>query len=95
MLEKPGPDPVSSDGSDERFHVHGGNDQIPRRLAAGLPAGALRMDAPLEALWRRATAATGCASAASAATSIADRVVLAIPSRPCAGSTSVAPVSAD
>jgi len=39
--------------SDERFHVHGGNDQIAWRLAGRLPAGALRLDHPLTRLRRR------------------------------------------
>jgi monoamine oxidase len=38
--------------SDERFHVHGGNDQIAWGLADGLPAGTLRLDHPLRALRR-------------------------------------------
>jgi monoamine oxidase len=45
----------SGPDSDERFHVHGGNDQIPHRLAAGLPAGTLRMGHPLTALRRTST----------------------------------------
>ncbi|MGZ8667692.1 MAG: FAD-dependent oxidoreductase [Solirubrobacterales bacterium] len=79
ILEKPGSDPVSSDGSDERFHVHGGNDRIPRRLAAGLPAGTLRMDAPLHALWRRGDGCYGMRFGGVASDVIAERVVLAIP----------------
>jgi monoamine oxidase len=45
----------SGPDSDERFHVHGGNDQIPHRLAARLPAGTLRLGHPLTALRRTAT----------------------------------------
>ena len=79
MLEKPGPDPASSDGSDERYHVRGGNDQVPRRLAAGLPPGALRMDAPLEALWLRGDGSYGLRFRGLRGDVHADRVVLAIP----------------
>ncbi len=79
ILEKPGSDPASSDGSDERFHVQGGNDRIPRRLAAGLPAGTLRMDAPLEALWRRGDSCYGMRFGGVAADVVAEQVVLAIP----------------
>jgi monoamine oxidase len=39
--------------SDERFHVHGGNDQIAGGLAERLPAGTLQLDHPLRALRRR------------------------------------------
>jgi monoamine oxidase len=41
--------------SDERFHVHGGNDQLAWGLAERLPAGALQLDSPLRALRRRAS----------------------------------------
>ncbi|HEY2052414.1 MAG TPA: FAD-dependent oxidoreductase [Solirubrobacterales bacterium] len=38
--------------SDERFHVHGGNDQLAWGLAERLPPGTLRLDQPLTALRR-------------------------------------------
>ncbi len=79
MLEEPGPDPAASDGSDERYHVRGGNDQIPRRLAAGLPAGTLHTDAPLEALWLRRDGCYGLRFGGLRRDVLADRVVLAIP----------------
>ena len=72
-------DPSAGDSSNERFHVHGGNDQVPRRLAAGLPDGALRLDAPLEALWRRGDGSYGLRFGGVRHDVIADRVVLAIP----------------
>ncbi len=53
VLSAHGRTPSESDGSDERFHVHGGNDQVPRRIAGRLPHGSLTLDAPLEALRRR------------------------------------------
>ncbi len=79
ILEEPGADPASSDGSDERYHVRGGNDQIPRRLASGLPAGSLHLDAPLEALWRRRDGSYGLRFGGVRPDVAADRVVLAIP----------------
>ncbi len=79
MLEKPGSDPVSSDGSDERFHVHGGNDQIPRKLAARLPEATLHLDAPLEALRRRADGCYAMRFGNHPGEVIAERVVLATP----------------
>lgn len=39
--------------SDERFHVHGGNDQLAWGMAERLPAGTLQLDHPLTALRRR------------------------------------------
>ncbi len=42
--------------SDERFHVHGGNDQLAWGMAERLPAGTLRLDRPLRALRRRGSA---------------------------------------
>jgi monoamine oxidase len=41
-------------GPAERFHVRGGNDQIPRMLAAGLPERALRVGSAMQGLRRRA-----------------------------------------
>ena len=76
--------------SDERFHVHGGNDQLAWGLADRLPPGTLQLDRPL----------TACAAAAPptpspspgprprrAPTSSSS----ASPSPRCAGSTSTAP----
>ena len=39
--------------ADERWHVRGGNDQVPSLLAERLPAGTLRLEAPLEAMRAR------------------------------------------
>src|ERR1700744_786919 len=39
--------------SDERFHVHGGNDQLAWGMAERLPRGTLQFDRPLRALRRR------------------------------------------
>ncbi|MER6945967.1 NAD(P)/FAD-dependent oxidoreductase [Nonomuraea sp. NPDC000554] len=36
--------------ADERYHVHGGNDQVPRRLADRLPDGSLHLGFPLHAV---------------------------------------------
>jgi monoamine oxidase len=40
-------------GADERWHVTGGNDQVPALLADELPDGALHLDAPLASLRAR------------------------------------------
>jgi monoamine oxidase len=50
MLVQFGPYGVESD---ERFHVHGGNDQLAWGMAERLPAGTLQLDHPLRALRRR------------------------------------------
>ena len=41
--------------AEERFHVRGGNDQIPRKLAAGLPERALRVGSAMQGLRRTST----------------------------------------
>ena len=66
-------------GADERFHVRGGNDQIPHALAAQLPDGTVRLDAPLEALFERGDGSYGMRFGGVADEVIADRVVLALP----------------
>src|SRR5256714_5767750 len=61
LVEGPrsGGQPADTDPSDERYHVHGGNDQVPRLLAERLPDDALHLDAPLQALWRRGDGSCG------------------------------------
>ena len=66
-------------GADERYHVRGGNDQIVHALAAQLPDGAVRLDAPLEALVERADGSYGMRFGGIAGEVVADRVVLALP----------------
>jgi monoamine oxidase len=63
----------------ERFHVSGGNDQLATGMAERLPPAALRLDAPLEALWRRGDGGYGMRFAGIAGDVVAERVVLAIP----------------
>ena len=65
--------------SRERFHVQGGNDQMPRGMAERLPAGALRLDSSLEAIWRRRDGSYGLRFGGERRDVAADRVVLAIP----------------
>ena len=63
--------------SDERFHVHGGNDQLAWGLAERLPAGTLQPDRPLKALRRRGSSYV--LSFEGAAEARADVVVLCLP----------------
>jgi monoamine oxidase len=64
--------------SDERFHVHGGNDQIARGLAERLPAGSLQLDHPLRAL-RRDGHGYALSFAGTATEARADIVILCLP----------------
>jgi monoamine oxidase len=70
---------TDADGSDERYHVHGGNDRVPRGLAGRLPDRSLHLDAPLQALWRRPDGAYGLRFGRARSDVVADRVVLALP----------------
>ncbi len=63
----------------ERYHVRGGNDQVVYRMAEHLPPGSIRLDAPLEAMWRRRDRGYGLRFGDSSGDVVADRVVLALP----------------
>ena len=81
LVEGPrsGGEPAETDPSDERYHVHGGNDQVPRLLAERLPEDALHLDAPLEALWRRGDGSYGLRLGGIRGDVAADQIVLAAP----------------
>jgi monoamine oxidase len=64
--------------SDERFHVHGGNDRIAWGLAERLPAGTLQLDAPLTGL-RRRRSGFALSFAGTPGETAADVVVLCLP----------------
>ncbi len=64
--------------SDERFHVHGGNDQIAWGLAERLPAGTLQLDQPLRAL-RRDGSAYALSFEGNSTEARADVVILCLP----------------
>ncbi|HJZ37029.1 MAG TPA: FAD-dependent oxidoreductase [Solirubrobacterales bacterium] len=64
--------------SDERFHVHGGNDQLAWGLAERLPAGTLQLGRPLSALRRRGSSYV-LSFGGTAAEAHADVVVLCLP----------------
>ncbi len=67
-------------GTDERYRVHGGNDQIVGRMAAKLPPSA-QLDTRLQALSRRSDGSYACTFSAQQHTFevVADHVVLALP----------------
>jgi monoamine oxidase len=64
--------------SDERFHVHGGNDQLAWGLAELLPPGTLQLDRPLSGLRRRGPA-YALSFAGTPTEARADIVVLCLP----------------
>jgi monoamine oxidase len=68
---------ADEDGSDERFHVAGGNDQVTDALAARLAPGAIDLDAPLEALSQRDDGYG--VEIGGRGEVVADQVVLALP----------------
>ena len=65
--------------ADERYHVRGGNDQIVAGVAERLPEGTVRLDAPLEALWRNGEGSYGLRFGDSGRDVIAEHVVLTLP----------------
>ena len=66
-------------GADERYHVRGGNDQIPNALAQALTKGAVRPDTPLLAIRRRRDGSYALRFGGVRHEVLADRVVLCLP----------------
>lgn len=66
-------------GADERYHVHGGNDQIVHALADSLPRHAITMSAALRRLRRRRDGRVVMLFDHSSRPVVADHVVLAMP----------------
>jgi monoamine oxidase len=67
--------------SDERYHIVGGNQRLPRAIAASLPEGTVRTGYRLEAIARRSdgTVALTFATPDGTQTEIADKAIVAIP----------------
>lgn len=65
--------------SDERYHLAGGNEQLPRAIAAALPAGSIHTNTALTAIARNNDGTYTLTFKSSRLTVVADRVVLAIP----------------
>lgn len=70
---------IPARGADERWHVRGGNDQVPNLAAEALPAGTLHLEAALEAMALRADGSYELRFGGVRAPVIADIVVLALP----------------
>lgn len=69
-------------GSDERYHIAGGNDQLPRAIAAALPAGTVRPGHTLAAVVRNADGSqtlTFRLDGGGTSTVTADHTILALP----------------
>ncbi len=68
-------------GTDEKWHIHGGNDQVITGLAGRLPAGSIRVGERLVALRARGQSGFTCTFSSGWATRdvLADHVVLALP----------------
>jgi monoamine oxidase len=71
--------PYPGGPADERYHIQGGNDQVPTMLADLLPAGALHLESPLEALRKRSDGSYELRFGGVASPVIADHVVLCLP----------------
>jgi monoamine oxidase len=67
--------------SAEQYHMTGGNESLPRAIAAALPAGSIRLNTELTAIARKEdrTYTLSFRSAGQSSTVIADRVILALP----------------
>ena len=67
--------------SNERFHMEGGNDQLPAAIANALPAGTVQLGTALTSIALRpdGTWGLGLKRGNTTSTAIADRVVLALP----------------
>ncbi len=67
--------------SDERYHLLGGNEQLPRAIAAALPAGSVQLNTALSGIVHNAdgTYMLTLTRAGTSFTTTADRVIMAIP----------------
>ncbi len=67
--------------SDERYHIVGGNEQLPRAIAAALPAGSIQLNTPLTGIVLNAdgTYALSFNGPQGAFARTFDRVIMAIP----------------
>ena len=67
--------------SDERYHIVGGNERLPKAIAAALPAGSVQLNTTLTGIVRNGdgTFTLSLTNPIKTFTSVADRVVMAIP----------------
>ncbi len=65
--------------ADERYHIRGGNDQVPNMLADLLPPGAMHLEAPLIAMTKHDDGSYTLRFGDSSVDVVADHVVLCLP----------------
>lgn len=70
---------IPAPGGDERWHVHGGNDQVPNLAAERLPRGTLAMETALQSMAKRRGGGYELRFSGSSKPVIADFVILATP----------------
>lgn len=70
---------LGEDGGDERYHIRGGNDQVPQLAAAALPSGALHLNTPLQWLRKAGSGTYELGFGGVRSTVRADLVILALP----------------
>ncbi len=66
-------------GGDERYTIHGGNDQVPQGLADALPKGSVILESALESIRKTASGTYELGFSGSSEPVIADRLVLTLP----------------
>jgi monoamine oxidase len=71
--------PYPGGAADERYHVRGGNDQVPALLADRLAAGSIHLETPLRAIVERADGSFALTFDGTAGDVVADVVVLTLP----------------
>ena len=70
---------IPSPGADERWHVRGGNDQVPNLAAERLQPGTVHLETPLEAIRKRGDGTYELRFGGISAPVVADLVILASP----------------
>lgn len=70
---------AKSPGDDERYTIHGGNDQVPQGLADSLPSGSVTLEAALESVRPLSNGEYELVFSSSSVPVVADFLVLALP----------------
>ncbi len=71
--------PYPGGPADERYHIRGGNDQVPNMLATLLPRGTLHLGSALLAMWERPDGSFALRFDGEMTPVVADHVVLCLP----------------
>ncbi len=70
---------IPAPGGDERWHVRGGNDQVPHRAARRLPPGTLRSESALQSMAKRSDGTYELVFSDASTPVVVDFVILATP----------------